>query len=199
MLDVETRKILTINKIFYKNKMFPRMYLLRREGGSVLMKLNQVYRATSVGLAEYVKCSTDYRIQLEKQTWTQQTGKSIPNSPFKGFPKTGVNRTYHAGKWNSNKYRPNNFSCLIQKDQRDQTAEKEISAKLHKQLVLFLRRGELLHLTPWMVNRCEEVSGPYADLIAVTCEVEKVTSSYSAVRQSYSGTCFGALAAFMVP
>ena len=60
------------------------------------MELNQVHRATSVGLAEYVKCSTDYQIQFvnkhehnkpekvslihlarnfQKQVWIEDTAK----------------------------------------------------------------------------------------------------------------------------
>ena len=31
------------------------------------MELNRVYRVTSGGLAEYVTCSTDYRIQFENK------------------------------------------------------------------------------------------------------------------------------------
>ena len=63
-LDIKTGKLLTIHKMFDKNQCIPRMYLPIREGGSGLIGLNQVHRATSVGRAEYVKCSTDYRIQF---------------------------------------------------------------------------------------------------------------------------------------
>ena len=39
------------------------------------MELNQVHRATSVGLAKYVKCSTDY--------WIQYVNKHEHNQPDK--------------------------------------------------------------------------------------------------------------------
>ena len=40
------------------------MYLPRRERGGGLMELNQMHRAMSVGLAEYVKYSTDDGIKF---------------------------------------------------------------------------------------------------------------------------------------
>ena len=65
--NIRTRKLLTIHKMFHKNQCIPRMCLLRKGGGAglnFLMELNQVHRATTVGLAEYVKSSTDDRIQF---------------------------------------------------------------------------------------------------------------------------------------
>ena len=108
-LDIKTRTFLTIHKTFHKNQCIPRMYLPRQEGGSGLMELNQVHRGMSVGLAEYVKWSTDYRIQfVNKHEHNKLKTKTIPNSPCKEFPKAGGNRRYCTGKWNGNKYSSNN-------------------------------------------------------------------------------------------
>ena len=56
-LDIKTRKLLTIYKMLENVP-------AEKGGGGGLMELNQVHRATTGGLAEYVKSSTDYRIQF---------------------------------------------------------------------------------------------------------------------------------------
>ena len=60
ILNTKTRKLLTIHKIFYKNQCIPRLNLPRREGGGGLIELNQMHKTTCVGIAEYMKSSTDY-------------------------------------------------------------------------------------------------------------------------------------------
>ena len=64
-LNIKTRKLLTIHKMFCKNQCIPIMYLPRWEEESGLMELNQLHRVMSVRRAEYVKCSTNPQIQYE--------------------------------------------------------------------------------------------------------------------------------------
>ena len=59
------------------------MYLLRREGGSGLRELNQVDRMTTVGLAEYVKGSTDYGIQFVRKHEANKPEQVFLNPPCK--------------------------------------------------------------------------------------------------------------------
>ena len=62
-----------------------------------LMELNQVHRATTVGLAEYVKNSTDDQIQFVHKH--EHKSEKVSHSPCKKkIPKTGTNRICHAPK-----------------------------------------------------------------------------------------------------
>ena len=79
------RRLLTIHKMFHKNECIPRIYLLRGEGGSGLMELNQVHRMTTVGLAEHVKSETDYRIQFACKHEDNKPEKGSITHPAKNF------------------------------------------------------------------------------------------------------------------
>ena len=49
-IDTKTRKILTMNKIIYRNQCLDRIYLPRREGGMGLIEINDAYRNTIINL-----------------------------------------------------------------------------------------------------------------------------------------------------
>lgn len=76
-LDVKTRKILTLNRVTYRNQCMDRIYLPRREGGLGLTEINQVYRANIISIGQYLMSSRDeymiYVAQHHRQTLSQQT------------------------------------------------------------------------------------------------------------------------------
>jgi len=53
-LDVKTRKILTMNKLIYRNQCMDRVYLPRREGGLGLIEINDAFRGAIINLSEYL-------------------------------------------------------------------------------------------------------------------------------------------------
>ena len=63
------------------------MYLPRKEDGGGLMELNQVHRATTVGLAEYMKSSTDYQIQFVHKHEHSKPEKTSLTHLAKNFKK----------------------------------------------------------------------------------------------------------------
>ena len=62
-LDIKTRKILTLNKILYRNQCMERLYLPRREGGMGLIEINDAYRKTIINLDHYLKNTKDSHLQ----------------------------------------------------------------------------------------------------------------------------------------
>ena len=56
-LDVKTRKLLTLNRVTYKNQCLPRLYLPRGEGGLGLSEINHHHRATTVSIGQYLRSS----------------------------------------------------------------------------------------------------------------------------------------------
>ena len=58
-LDVKTRKILTYNKLIYRNQCLDRLYLPRSEGGIGLVEINGAFRATIVSLGQYLISNKD--------------------------------------------------------------------------------------------------------------------------------------------
>ena len=62
-LDIKTRKILTMNKLIYRNQCMDRIYLPRREGGMGLIEINDVYRNTIMNLDYYLKTTKDDHLQ----------------------------------------------------------------------------------------------------------------------------------------
>ena len=66
-IDVKTRKLLTINKLFYKNQDHNRLYLPRRKGGMGLINVNQSHRSTNITLAQYLTSSSRRKIKIIKE------------------------------------------------------------------------------------------------------------------------------------
>ena len=58
-LDVKTRKILTMNRVTYRNQCIDRLYLPRKEGGLGLTEINHAFRATIVSLGQYLKSTQE--------------------------------------------------------------------------------------------------------------------------------------------
>ena len=58
-LDIKTRKILSRNKVIYRNQCHDRIYLPRRMGGLGLTEVNQSHRSTIVSLGQYLISSSD--------------------------------------------------------------------------------------------------------------------------------------------
>jgi hypothetical protein len=61
---VQTRKLLIMNKIFYKDQSHDRLYLLRCKGGMWLIEIDSAYKVSIVSLAQYI-----YRA-LQKSCYT---------------------------------------------------------------------------------------------------------------------------------
>ena len=80
--------------MFDKNSCIPGVYLPRGERGSGLMELNKVHRTTTVGLAEYVKISTDYPIQFVCNHEDSKLEK-VSLTHLVKISKTGVCRRCH--------------------------------------------------------------------------------------------------------
>ena len=55
----KTRKMLTYYKMIYRNQCLDRLYLPRSEGGIGLVEINGAFRATMVGLGQYLISNTD--------------------------------------------------------------------------------------------------------------------------------------------
>ena len=76
-IDTKTRKILTMNKVTYRNQCLDRIYIPRREGGLGLIEINQAYRSTIISLGTYIKCSQDdylkFVAQQHREILPQQT------------------------------------------------------------------------------------------------------------------------------
>ena len=62
-IDVKTRKLLTIHKVFYKLQCHARLYLPRSKGGMGLININYTHRATTVSMARYLTTSTQQHIK----------------------------------------------------------------------------------------------------------------------------------------
>ena len=62
-IDVKTRKLLTIHKVFYKLQCHARLYLPRSKGGMVLMNINNTHRGTTVSMARYIATSIQLHIK----------------------------------------------------------------------------------------------------------------------------------------
>ena len=75
-LDIKTRKILTYNKVIYRNQCLDRVYLPRSEGGMGLVEINSAFRATIVSLGQYLVSNKD---PLLKPV-TQQHRDTLPQS-----------------------------------------------------------------------------------------------------------------------
>jgi hypothetical protein len=58
-IDVQTRKLLIKNKIFYKDQNHDRLYLPRAKGGMGLIEIDTAYKAAIVSLAQYIRASND--------------------------------------------------------------------------------------------------------------------------------------------
>lgn len=66
-IDVQTRKLLIMNKIFYKDQSHDRLYLPRCKGGMGLTEIDSAYKASIVSLAQYIYSSNDKYLYLVKQ------------------------------------------------------------------------------------------------------------------------------------
>ena len=67
ILDVKTRKTLTLHKVIYRNQCLDRMYIPRKEGGLGLTEINHAYRASIVSIGQYIKSSEEEIMKLVKQ------------------------------------------------------------------------------------------------------------------------------------
>ena len=85
-MDIKTRKILTLNKVTYRNQCMDRMYLPRREGGLGLTEINQAYRAAIVSIGQYLKSSADEIIKKVAQHHNEALSQltSITKQDFAG-------------------------------------------------------------------------------------------------------------------
>ena len=63
-IDTKTRKILTMNKIIYRNQCLDRIYLPRREGGMGLIEINDAYRNTIINLDFYLKTTNEKHLKM---------------------------------------------------------------------------------------------------------------------------------------
>ena len=62
-IDVKTRKLLTIHKVFYKLQCHARLYLPRSKGWMGLININYTHRATTVSMIRYLTTSTQQHIK----------------------------------------------------------------------------------------------------------------------------------------
>ena len=78
-IDIKTRKILTIHKVFYRNQCLDRLYIPRREGGMGLIEVNDIYRKTIINLDFYLRNIQEKHIQLVRKQHQEdlQGNKSI--------------------------------------------------------------------------------------------------------------------------
>ena len=86
-LDVKTRKILTMNKVTYRNQCMVRIYLPRREGGLGLTEINQTYRGTIVSLGQYLLNTNERMLKavaLQHQELLPQTQSIIKQAKLYG-------------------------------------------------------------------------------------------------------------------
>ena len=90
-VDVKTRKILTLHKIIYRNQCLPRIYLSREKGGLGLTEINQLHRANTVSIAQYLHSSKKKEIKLVKeQQLKQETERTSTIKQAKLFSKDAV-------------------------------------------------------------------------------------------------------------
>ena len=71
-IDVKTRKILTLHKVIYRNQCLPRIYLSREKGGLGLTEINQLHRANTVSIAQYLQSSKKPEMKLVKEQQMKQ-------------------------------------------------------------------------------------------------------------------------------
>ena len=71
-LDIKTRKILTLHKVIYRNQCLPRIYISRENGGLGLTEINQLHRANTVSVAQYIQSSRKKEINLVKEQQIKQ-------------------------------------------------------------------------------------------------------------------------------
>ena len=67
ILDVKTRKTLTLHKVIYRNQCLDRIYLPRNEGGLGLTEIDHAYRASIVSLGQYLKSTEEENMKLVEQ------------------------------------------------------------------------------------------------------------------------------------
>ena len=90
-IDVKTRKILTLHKVIYRNQCLPRIYLSREKGGLGLTEINQLHRANTVAIAQYLQSSRKKEIKLVKdQQLRQETERTSCIKQAKLFSKDAV-------------------------------------------------------------------------------------------------------------
>ena len=90
-IDVKTRKILTLHKVIYRNQCLPRIYLSREKGGLGLTEINQLHRANTVAIAQYLQSSKKKEIKLVKdQQLRQETERTSCIKQAKLFSKDAV-------------------------------------------------------------------------------------------------------------
>ena len=63
ILDIKTRKMLTLHKVIYHNQCHDRIYLPRIEGGMGLQGLSDSFKATIVSLCQYLLRNRDSLMQ----------------------------------------------------------------------------------------------------------------------------------------
>ena len=67
ILDVKTRKTLTLHKVTYRHQCLDRIYLPRSEGGLGLIEIDHAYRASIVSLGQYLKSSEEENMKMVEQ------------------------------------------------------------------------------------------------------------------------------------
>ena len=70
-IDIKTRKLLTLNKMFYKLQSHSRLYLRRDTGWMLLININNWHRATVISMAIYIYIYIDIL-----ETWNPRSIQS---------------------------------------------------------------------------------------------------------------------------
>ena len=78
-IDRKTRKLLTMNKLFYKQQSHARLYLPRAEGGMGLIEINTSHRATTISTYKYLTTATDNNLKevLNHEKTKPQTTSTV--------------------------------------------------------------------------------------------------------------------------
>ena len=77
MLDVKTRKQLTLHKVIYRNQCMDRLYIPRSEGGFGLTQINQSFRSTIVSLGQYLTSNKDPLMKKVAKQHKEQLPQNI--------------------------------------------------------------------------------------------------------------------------
>ena len=76
-IDVQTRKLLAENKIFYKDQCHARLYIPRAKGGMGLIELDASHKATIVSLGQYVASGRGAYADILRKHFSSTSEKSL--------------------------------------------------------------------------------------------------------------------------
>ena len=76
-IDVLTRKLLSENKIFYKDQCHARLYIPRAKGGMGLIELDASHKATIVSLGQYIVSGRGAYSDILRKHYTSTSEKSL--------------------------------------------------------------------------------------------------------------------------